>query len=101
MIGTIASGEVKRKVGSRGAFAVAETITLPNGATFDKTYTVWYDGEESPNVGDIVTVTGEVSVKTREYAAPSGMKTAIDINFNDPKVQVLGRQTVEEEGLPF
>lgn len=101
MIGTIASGEVKRKVGSRGAFAVAETITLPNGATFDKTYTVWLESDDSPNVGDIVTVTGEVSVKTREYPAPSGMKTAIDINFNDPKVQVLGKAAQEEEGLPF
>lgn len=100
MIGTIESGEVVRHIGSRGGFAVQETINLPDGRSFPKTYTVWYEGD-APNVGDIVKVTGEVSVKQREYAAPSGMKTAIDINLNNPTVLVMGKHTVTGESAPF
>lgn len=101
MIGTIESGEVIRHIGSRGGFAVQETINLPDGRSFPKTYTVWYEGTDTPNIGDIVKVTGEVSVKQREYAAPSGMKTAIDINLNNPTVLVMGKHTVTGESAPF
>lgn len=88
MLGKLESGQVVRHVGTRGAFAVEETITLPDGRSFPKTYTVW--AEIAPPIGSIVQVTGELTVKTREYAAPSGMKTAIDINFNNPNVTILG-----------
>ena len=88
MLGKVESAEVIRTVGDRGAFAIQETITLPDGRSFPKTYTVW--ASIAPPVGTIVQVTGEVTIKQREYAAPSGMKTAIDINFNNPNVTVMG-----------
>lgn len=100
MIGTIESGEVVRQIGSRGGFAVQETINLPDGRSFPKTYTVWHEGDPIAT-GSIVSVTGEVTVKLREYAAPSGMKTAADINFNNPVVKVLGHvPQVEAEAAP-
>ncbi len=88
MLGKLESGTVTRAVGTRGAFAVEETITLPDGRSFPKSYTVW--AEECPPIGSIVSVTGEITIKQREYAAPSGMKTAIDVNFNNPSVLILG-----------
>lgn len=94
----IESAEVTRHVGSRGAFAIAETVTLPDGRSFPKSYTVWHEGE-APTVGSIVSVTGVFSAKLREYAAPSGMKTAIDISINEPEVNVLGSNKSEE--VPF
>ena len=94
----IESGEVIRHVGSRGAFALQETVTLPDGRSFPKTYTVWYEGE-APAVGSIVSVIGVFSAKNREYPAPSGMKVAIDISINDPEVNILGANKSEE--VPF
>lgn len=88
MLGKVESAEVIRTVGDRGAFAIQETINLPDGRSFPKTYTVW--ASEAPPIGTIVQVTGEVTIKQREYAAPSGMKTAIDINFNNPNVTIMG-----------
>jgi hypothetical protein len=99
MLGTIPTGEVTRHIGSRGAFEVSETITLNDGRSFPKKYTIWYEGEP-PAVGSIVAVSGEVTVKLREYAAPSGMKTATDINFNEPTITVHGVAPKTEE-LPF
>lgn len=99
MLGTIPTGEVIRHIGSRGAFEVSETITLNDGRSFPKKYTIWFEGEP-PAVGSIVAVSGEITVKLREYAAPSGMKTATDINFNQPTVTVHG-SVKTEEGLPF
>jgi hypothetical protein len=94
----IESAEVLRHVGSRGAFAVGEYITLPSGASFQKQYTVWQDGE-APAIGSIVSVIGQLGMKIREYAAPSGMKHAIDVSVNEPEVTVIGAAkpaTVEE-----
>lgn len=94
----IESGEVIRHVGSRGAFALQETVTLPDGRSFPKTYTVWHEGE-APAVGSIVSVIGVFSAKNREYNAPSGTKVAIDISINDPEVNILGSDKSEE--VPF
>lgn len=85
----IESGEVKRHVGSRGAFVVEEQVTLPDGRSFPKSFTVWYEGDNIPAVGSLVSVIGKFSAKTREYPAPSGMKTAVDISINEPEVNVL------------
>lgn len=92
MLGKIESGVVTMSVGDRGAFAVEETIYLPDGRSFPKSYTVW--ASEAPAKGTIVQVTGEVTIKLREYAAPSGMKTAIDVNFNNPNVIVMGQHVI-------
>ncbi len=98
----IESGEVIRQVGTRGAFALQEHVTLPDGRTFPKTYTVWYEGNtNSFPTGSLVTVTGVFSAKTREYAAPSGMKTAVDISINDPEVTLLHENKATDEGAPF
>ena len=94
----IESAEVLRHVGTRGAFAVGEYITLPTGASFQKQYTVWQDGE-APSVGSIVSVIGQLGMKIREYAAPTGIKHAIDVSVNEPEVTVIGAAkptTVEE-----
>lgn len=94
----IESAEVLRHVGSRGAFAVGEYITLPTGASFQKQYTVWAS-EEPPAIGSIVSVIGQLGMKIREYPAPSGMKHAIDVSINEPEVTVIGAPkpaTVEE-----
>jgi hypothetical protein len=94
----IESCEVLRPVGTRGAFAVGEYITLPTGASFQKTYTVWAQGE-APLTGTIVSVVGQLGMKIREYPAPSGMKHAIDVSINEPEVTVLAApkpDTIEE-----
>lgn len=97
----VESGTVTRHVGSRGAFVVEEQVTLPDGRSFPKSFTVWNEGE-APAIGSIVSVIGKFSSKTREYPAPSGMKTAVDISINEPEVTTLhavAQPTVEE--LPF
>ncbi len=86
----IESAEVLRHVGSRGAFAVGEYITLPTGASFQKQYTVWASDSLVPAVGSIVSVIGQLGMKIREYPAPSGMKHAIDVSVNEPEVTVIG-----------
>lgn len=94
----VESAEVKRIVGQRGAFAIGEYITLPSGASFEKQYTVWAEGEP-PLVGAIVSVIGQLGMKIREYPAPSGMKHAIDVSINEPEVTIIGAPkpaTVEE-----
>lgn len=94
----VESAEVKRIVGARGAFAIGEYITLPSGASFEKTYTVWAEGEP-PLIGSVVSVIGQLGMKIREYPAPSGFKHAIDVSINEPEVTILGAPkpaTVEE-----
>lgn len=89
----IESGEVTRHVGTRGAFAVAEMVTLPDGRSFPKTYTVWAD--EAPEIGSIVSVIGVMSAKAREYETANGPKTAIDISINEPEVNVFGHPQIQ------
>lgn len=95
----IENATVTRHVGSNGAFAVEEQVTLPDGRSFPKSYTVWLKGTP-PAVGSLVSVAGQFSAKTREYAAPSGMKTAVDISINEPEVNTL-HAVKQEESLPF
>ena len=95
------SVEVIRHVGSNGAFAVAENVELPDGRSFPKNWTIWYTGNETVTVGSLVTVVGQFSAKTRTYPAPSGMKTAVDLNVNDPEVTILNAKKAEDEGAPF
>jgi hypothetical protein len=96
----VENAEVIRKVGSRGGFAINENITLPDGRSFPKSYTVWLEGE-APNIGALVTVVGVYSAKLREYPAPSGMKHAIDVSINEPEVTVLHDKKPSTEEVPF
>ena len=95
----IESAEVLRHVGTNGAFAVGEYITTNTGASFQKQYTVWAKTNPAPAIGQIVSVIGQLGTKLREYNAPTGTKTAIDISINEPEVTLLGQAkpaTVEE-----
>lgn len=108
----IESGEVTRIVGQNGAFAVGEEVSLPDGRSFMKQYTVWNHGE-APQVGQIVSVIGQFSAKIREYDSPTGKKQAIDVSINDPEVTLMGvpapvqaepvqaPQAPADDGLPF
>ena len=98
----IESAEVTRHVGTRGAFAIAEHVTLPDGRTFPKTYTVWAEGTP-PEIGSIVSVTGVFGAKVREYPVSNGavaaptMKHAVDVSINEPQVNILGSLPVDVE----
>lgn len=100
----VENGEVIRHVGSRGAFAIQEHVTLPDGRTFPKTYTVWAEGD-APALGALVSVIGVFSAKVREYnAGGEGInarpKSAIDISINDPEVTVQ-HDVKKDDGAPF
>lgn len=95
----IESAEVTRPVGSRGAFQIHEYVTLPDGRTFPKTFTVWQEGEV-PNQGTIVQVYGTLSTKVREWTDQTGtLKHVVDVSINEPTVTIIGKPkpaTIEE-----
>lgn len=87
----IESAEVTRAVGSRGAFQILEFITLPDGRTFPKTFTVWQEGEV-PTQGAIVQVYGTLSTKVREWTDNTGtVKHVVDVSINEPTVSIIGK----------
>lgn len=86
----IPSAEVIRHVGTNGGFAVQEYVELPDGRTFPKTYTVWHRGE-APEHGAIVSVTGVLGVKIREYMTGTHIKHAADISVNEPTFEIIGQ----------
>lgn len=93
-------------VGSRGAFAVEEHVTLPDGRSFPKKYTVWYEGNTNTyKPGQIVEITGVLSAKIRDYVndATGQPGRAIDMSINNPEVTVLHDVKAEpkDEGAPF
>lgn len=86
----IESGRVARHVGTRGAFALEEWVTLPDGRTFAKTYTVWNEGTVPP-IDAIVAVVGELGTKVRNYVGSDGLeKHVIDVSINQPTVTAIG-----------
>jgi hypothetical protein len=95
----IESAEVTRAVGSRGAFQIQEYVTLPDGRTFPKTFTVWQEGEV-PTQGAIVQVYGTLSTKVREWTDNTGtVKHVVDVSINEPTVSIIGKPkpaTVED-----
>ena len=87
----IESAEVTRAVGSRGAFQIQEFVTLPDGRTFPKTFTVWQEGEV-PATGAIVQVYGSLSTKVREWVNAQGeTKHVVDVSINEPTVSIIGK----------
>jgi hypothetical protein len=87
----IESAEVTRAVGSRGAFQIQEYVTLPDGRTFPKTFTVWQEGEV-PTQGAIVQVYGTLSTKVREWTDQTGtLKHVVDVSINEPTVSIIGK----------
>lgn len=94
----IESGEVVRHVGQNGAFALQEWVTLPDGRTFPKTFTVWATGL-APEIGSLVKVTGEMSTKLRTYG-DNGEKTAIDVSINNPEIETLA-EVSKKQTMPL
>lgn len=91
---------VTKHVGTNGAFAVEEYIHLPDGRSFPKSFTVWGNGEP-PVIDALVNVTGVFSAKAREYTAPSGVKTAIDVSINEPEIEIVAAPKPLPESAPF
>lgn len=91
---TINEARVSKHVGENGAFQVEEIVHV-NDQAWTKRYTVWNKGT-APDIDTYVSVTGEISVKSREYQANNGdTKTAVDVNINEPLFKVL-----ENVGIP-
>lgn len=77
---------VKRAFGK--GLKVAELVKLPNGSSFDRTWTVWTS--EDIAEGASIEVTGTMSVKQSEYTNRDGeLKTGLDYMINDALIQVL------------
>lgn len=87
----IESARVVRHVGTRGAFACEEYVTLPDGRSFPRFYTVWHEGTPV-EIDGIVAVVGEMSAKTRETAQG---KWVADIAVNNPTVTAIGVQALK------
>lgn len=93
----IPSGEVIRHVGTNGGFQVEEYVTLPDGRSFPKKYTVWHKGEP-PVIGAIVEVFGIMSAKINEFLPDGGgpnIRRSIDISVNEPTWTILGQPKPE------
>lgn len=68
--------------GSTGV-ALVETWTPDNGGEPRRSwFTAWFKQDPSLQVGQVVSVSGFHSAKTRTYDSPSGPKTAVDVNVN-------------------
>lgn len=80
---SINEATVSKLVGENGAFQIEEIETV-NGNQWTRRYTVW-SKEVTPEVGTLITVTGQLSTKAREYTAGNGdAKVAVDVNINAP-----------------
>lgn len=72
--------------GSTGV-ALTETYTPPNGGEERRSwYTAWFKSDPRVEVGQIVSVSGFVSAKTRTYDSPSGPKTTVDVSVNGARL---------------
>lgn len=77
---------VKRAFGK--GLKVAELVKLPNGSSYDRTWTVWTS--EDIAEGASIEVQGTMSVKQSEYTNRDGeLKTGLDYMINDARIQVL------------
>ena len=91
---TLNEVRVSKLVGENGGFQVEEQ-TQVNGETWTKRYTVW-SKTIPPLVDSYVNVVGTLSTKAREYTDNNGdVKTAVDVNVNDP-----AWQQVDNVGVP-
>lgn len=78
---TIENAEVVRIIPKYG-FTVVEKVQLRNGDDIDKYYTVWT--KETAEVGERVTVEGELGVKLDEYTDRNNeTKQKIAVNVNN------------------
>lgn len=79
----ITDATVKKAHGTRGAFIAEETIEIPDGRSFPRTYIVW-NTEAMPAIGAKVNVTGELTVKPRTI---DDGRTFVDISINNPQIE--------------
>ena len=93
---SINEATVSKLVGENGAFQIEEIETV-NGNQWTRRYTVWSKAV-APEVGTLVTVTGQLSTKAREYTASNGdAKVAVDVNINEPLWKQIDNETVTVE----
>lgn len=93
---SINEATVSKLVGENGAFQIEEIETV-NGNQWTRRYTVW-SKEVTPEVGALVTVTGQLSTKAREYTASNGdAKVAVDVNINAPLWKQIDNETITVE----
>lgn len=80
MANVTVTGNITKHLADKG-FNLTETITLNDGRSFDKYWTVW--GKQAP-IGDTVTVTGEL-----------GTKILKDHTTGEDKISAAGNRIVE------
>jgi hypothetical protein len=81
----ITGAKVERIIQGYG-FAATEPFTLANGEPAKAWFTVWTDAQVKE--GEIVDVTGDLSVKLDEYTGSDNVpKTRASANINNAKVE--------------
>lgn len=81
----VENARVERLIQGYG-FKATEEITLKSGDKGKQWFTVWTSG--SFREGDIVTITGDLSVKLEEFTGrDGGMKQTAAIHVNNAKVE--------------
>lgn len=72
--------------GSTGV-ALTESYPPPGGGEERRSwFTAWFKQDPRLEVGQIVSVSGFHSAKTRTYESPSGPKTTVDVNVNGARL---------------
>ncbi len=82
--------------GSTGVSVVEENTV--GERTYKVWLTLWFKRRPEVRVGDRVNASGFLSVKTRSYDSPSGLKTVADVSLNGAAIQSVqpGAGPVEE-----
>lgn len=72
--------------GSTGV-ALVETWEPKGGGEARRSwFTAWFKQDPAVEVGQVVSVSGFHSAKTRSYESPSGTKTTVDVNVNSARL---------------
>lgn len=81
----IQNATVDRIISDKG-LAVSTSYTRKDGKEAKEKFTVWTD-PTGFNVGDVVNVTGNLSVKVDEFEGDNGTVRYAQVNVNNPKIQ--------------
>jgi hypothetical protein len=97
------TGEVKRLLGDKG-FTLAEPIRKETNGVWEtvgsRYLTVWLNTLPIPNVGDAVTVRGNLSWKLEEYEGKPSMK--VNVNANEIVAETKKQSPIVlDDDLPF
>jgi len=100
----IKDATVDRLISNKG-FAASTTYTDRNGELRKEKYTVWTDNA-GLEVGDLVNVSGLLSVRVEEFEGDNGTVRFAAVNVNSPSVTKINQdgpvKTVDQfESSPF